>query len=497
MRQLRSLSCLALAPALAAGALAAEADLSVSYAVSDGTTTIHARLAGAAGDRFVLSASATPDASGELLLGVGDLVDGRGTLEVAGPELRTPAVYYFRARYFDGNARVATDWNPLGFSIPCERLNFNWQRQDPFGSRMLETGEVVSEQWAEAGIHVSAESSVNGTDTVVIFDSSNPTGGDFDLQTPGYGPGNDTPLGNLLIIASDVVDLDDDDMIDDPDDDENGGTIYFDFDDPVTMCSIGVVDMDDGGIGSVIRFRDGDGTLLDTIAFPSIGDNSFQEVFFTIHDVQRVEVFLKSSGAIPFMGLVPCPSILDFDSNTFGVPLAMPAGTIVTEFAPPLGIGTVVEVENNSGGPDEALVFDTSNPTGGDFDLQTPGFGPGNDTPEGNVLIVAENVVDQDNDELVDNPDDEAAGGMIALDFPAPVLVESVKVLDIDQDENAVVMLFDADGAMVGTFGLAALGDNSAQTIEPNVAGVSRLELHLSSSGALAEVVVCPPSPLP
>jgi len=70
----------------------------------------------------------------------------------------------------------------------------------------------------------------------MVFDSSNPSGADFDLGTPNEefgGPGmtfsgefessNDTPLGNTLIISEDLGSSD-------PDDEGDRGTKFnFDF----------------------------------------------------------------------------------------------------------------------------------------------------------------------------------------------------------------------------------------------------------------------------
>ena len=83
--------------------------------------------------------------------------------------------------------------------------------------------------------------------TVVAFDSANPTGGDDDLQTPGFGPGNNLAMGNLLILAADLIDSNNDGLVDDPDDDEDGGTIFFEFARPVTLCRFALIDLDKGG----------------------------------------------------------------------------------------------------------------------------------------------------------------------------------------------------------------------------------------------------------
>ena len=62
---------------------------------------------------------------------------------------------------------------------------------------------------------------------LLIFDTAHPTGGDYDLRTPGSGSGNTSALGNVLIISEDGDESD-------PDDDENGGTMVFEFALPVS-----------------------------------------------------------------------------------------------------------------------------------------------------------------------------------------------------------------------------------------------------------------------
>ena len=55
--------------------------------------------------------------------------------------------------------------------------------------------------------------------------------------------------------------------------------------------------------------------------------------------------------------------------------------------------------------PDLGIAFDTANPTGGDDDLRTPGFGVNNSVGYGNVLIIAENDFDWNGDGLIDSAD--------------------------------------------------------------------------------------------
>lgn len=62
------------------------------------------------------------------------------------------------------------------------------------------------------------------TNTGVVFDSANPTGGDDDLKTPSWsnlGNAQDESLGNLLIIQEYGATV--------PDDEAQGGQLIFDF----------------------------------------------------------------------------------------------------------------------------------------------------------------------------------------------------------------------------------------------------------------------------
>ena len=97
----------------------------------------------------------------------------------------------------------------------------------------------------------------------------------------------------------------------------------------------------------------------------------------------------------------------------------LPAGTTPTALTGRFGSGPVFVSATNPalGAANAAVVFDSSNPTGDDFDLGTPheSFGgPGvgsagqmglateNDRPLQKILIVGEDLVDANNDNLVD-----------------------------------------------------------------------------------------------
>lgn len=356
-------------------------------------------------------------------------------------------------------------------------------------------GETLTNQWAAVNMAISAVNNVAAhPQKAIVFDSANPTGGDTDLATPGYGPGNNLALGNLIIIAENDVDLDHDGLVDDPDDEHDGGILRFDFSEPYRMCSATIVDIDDG-IRSELRFYIGAAMTLEVIPLDDLGDNSVQTVTFDKHDVRRFELVLGGSGALAHLGMVPCPMILDFDESPFGRPLGLQAGEWITnQFA---FMGVDIATMNNVGGhPDKAILFDSEHPTGGDTDLITPGYGLNNSEALGNVLVIAENDVDANGDGLVDDPDDEAGGGQIQFVFAEPVTFFATTVLDVDALERDVFTFFDAANNPLSILEILALGDNSVQVLTSPVSlsGVSRIQINLTGSGAHTRLRWCPDS---
>lgn len=187
-----------------------------------------------------------------------------------------------------------------------------------------------------------------------------------------------------------------------------------------------------------------------------------------------------------------------------------PAGAQVSSVTSTGGFGPVLVSGANPllPGANAAILFDSSNPTGGDFDLGTPnedfggpGIGAGgglgspfvNQWPQGNLLIVAADLVDADGDQLVDDPDDaENAGTSIELDFAAihEVDLESITVIDFEPKQtNATITLFDPAGASVGTYMVPTPGDNGVTTIDfTGVQRVRRAVIWLDGSGAIDDI---------
>lgn len=189
----------------------------------------------------------------------------------------------------------------------------------------LPAGTILSNQLA--GLNATVQNN-KGPDALLIFDSENPTGGDFDLGTPnaafggpGIGPGvgNDRALGKILIIAEDVVDSDGNGLVDDPDDDLDGGTFQFDFDDPVLLRRLTLVDFEEPG-GAISGFLKGSlgGAPVFSVPINTPGDNSLQDILLDEStSVDRIEVIFPSSGSIGEIE-VCCDQSVDSDAD--GVP---------------------------------------------------------------------------------------------------------------------------------------------------------------------------------
>ena len=126
----------------------------------------------------------------------------------------------------------------------------------------------------------------------------------------------------------------------------------------------------------------------------------------------------------------------------------------------------------------DAMIFDTNSPTGGDHDLEYNGVG--------NAFIISE-----DNDSS--DADDNAHGGTMTFNFDAPSEVVSINMLDIEE-AGGTIDLFDADGGLINTVDIPALGDNSQQELIINADNVSSMEVNLVGSGAVDDLTFIPPS---
>ncbi len=181
-------------------------------------------------------------------------------------------------------------------------------------------GEIVSELFSTGGLGPVAVQgttpSLGAANTALIFDSSNPTGGDPDLGSPNVdfgGPGvgaaggagspfaNENALGNILILAEDLVDADNDGLIDDPDDaDQNNSLMRFDFSAVglVAIRSITVIDFEPSENPPIANFFGAGGVLIDSRDLGNPGDNGVQISNFSIGGVQSITIEINGSGGI-------------------------------------------------------------------------------------------------------------------------------------------------------------------------------------------------------
>ena len=191
--------------------------------------------------------------------------------------------------------------------------------------------------------------------------------------------------------------------------------------------------------------------------------------------------------------------LIDFE----GIPTGTIATTVVTSGGGSVGVSGF---NPDLGATNAAVIFDSANPTGDDADLGTPnqnfggpGIGAGgaggpfaNTRALGKVLIVAEDLVDENSDGLVDDPDDaDVLGARLDLDFSAiaPVHFTSFTIIDVEaSEEAATVEFFDAANASLGLVILPIVGDNGVATVPLDVSGVWRVEVTLNGSGAIDEL---------
>ena len=196
-------------------------------------------------------------------------------------------------------------------------------------------------------------------------------------------------------------------------------------------------------------------------------------------------------------------TVLDFETDSAGNELA--AGTLIGEQWATDGVH-IACLNNHYSRPDACLTFDSSNPTA-DISLGTPnihfgGSGKGwagqpgevgaNDTALENLLVIAHNLDDNDDDGLVDWVRDDWKGGQIILTFDTPSDVSDITLVDIykTEERGATVYAETAEGTVV--VDAALLGSNSVQTLDLALTHVTQLTVDLRSEGAFAGLTFRP-----
>jgi hypothetical protein len=331
----------------------------------------------------------------------------------------------------------------------------------------------------------------------MIFNSSDPTGGDFDLGTPNEdfgGPGigvgggmssifaNKEPQGNILIISED-------EEATDPDDNANGGRLKFFFNPPRFIKSIGLLDTE---MDVKVKVYSMDGAVAQ-VRQTGRGNNSYQRVHIGMPQVRRLVVVFKESGAVTDLDcqVQPLPLcagtdiVVDFEDYT--------TGQVVTN----LGFGIKVKAtrhgRSGKSEPADAMIFDSTAPSGGDLDLGTPhesfggpGVGIGgaagtlfeNIVPQGNILIISEDGDRSD-------PDDEASGGVMTFTFKKPTYVKEFGILDNEEGATAILILTDNSTT---TIDIPKRSNNSFETIQIQLPNVVEMSINFGGSAAVTHI---------
>jgi hypothetical protein len=134
--------------------------------------------------------------------------------------------------------------------------------------------------------------------------------------------------------------------------------------------------------------------------------------------------------------------------------------------------GVAITANQRGSKVDEAMVFDSANPTGNNDDLAYD--------ERGGILIIS-----KDGD--TSDPDDSARGGTLSFNFEQPVDLTSVILLDAER--GAWFVGYDDQGSVVGRVFVRRGADNDERTIDlSSLTGVSRLVAHIRGSGALDDL---------
>ncbi|MEM7211893.1 MAG: SdrD B-like domain-containing protein [Pseudomonadota bacterium] len=142
------------------------------------------------------------------------------------------------------------------------------------------------------------------------------------------------------------------------------------------------------------------------------------------------------------------------------------------------GVTISAQRATNNDAANDAMVFDSNNPTGGDTDLATDA--------QGNILIISE-----DNDSS--DPDD-AIGGEIVFTFDNPSFLYDIKVVDTEEGGTITVVLEDGS---TQSFAIPQIGDGDVAQVLMDVDGVVSMTIVLNGSGAIDDLCYVPGEPEP
>ncbi|MEL6584568.1 MAG: Ig-like domain-containing protein [Pseudomonadota bacterium] len=179
------------------------------------------------------------------------------------------------------------------------------------------------------------------TNSAMIFDSEDPTGGDDDLGTDNQG--------DILIISED-------NNSSNPDDNFNGGLVRFTFDEPVTVEELKLIDNDEG---TWIGWYDENWNLIDDVWVSGAGNNSLETIQINGDNVKYLQVNHQGAG----IDDVVYSTTQEVETPVFET--ANATITIVGETDPSIAVADTDRTDEDT--PESGNVLD--NDIAGDFDL--------------------------------------------------------------------------------------------------------------------------------
>jgi hypothetical protein len=81
-----------------------------------------------------------------------------------------------------------------------------------------------------------------------------------------------------------------------------GGNITFDFETPVLVSDIGLIDIDEGDQKLIFTFKDGG---IESFAYQGLGDNAVQRVIVNKFLVKKLVVVLTGTAGVTVLNFCP------------------------------------------------------------------------------------------------------------------------------------------------------------------------------------------------
>ena len=199
----------------------------------------------------------------------------------------------------------------------------------------------------------------------------------------------------------------------------------------------------------------GEGGIVD---FEFNGELVSADADFTVLDYPLARITVEAVEEAPEEPAEDTSTVIDFEGD------GLSAGTVIND--------QYEGVEFSSSSEFGLMLFDSNNITGQDTDLGATGLG--------NILIISE-------DGNSANPDDNAGGGTITIEFDELTQVNSLGFLDIDESGSSIAF-YGEDETAIEIVDIPSMGDNSFQELTFDMNNITRLEIDLAGSGALTEL---------